>query len=588
MNHAGENMKDNYLKTAIKKRLFLIPFLITFLLVLSACSNAPKPSEVSFLDEVSELRKGDYSFLKEFMTLYINKQMKEQDTVGLSIAVIDDQEIIWQQGFGYADRSNRIKATPQTRYRAGSISKLFTSMAIMKLAEQGKIDIDQPFVDVLPDFKINSRFGSTNEITPRSIMTHHSGLPSDRLEGTFVAQPKRFTELVHKIKDEYVGYAPNTTFSYSNLGMTLLGHSVENVSAQRYEEYIDKILLKPLSMSQSTFEEGISAGSFSKSYDKNKEVSEIPLRGIPASGLNSTVTDLSRFAMMIHGQGKLDNKEILSSTILNSMMTVQHADLPLNFGNNIGLAWFALKALGDQERVWGHTGATIAHRASFLTAPESKLSVVVLANSASAQAYKISEKLLQIAWQTKTWRNLPKTKEDNLASFDKAKSIEGTYATLLGIVKITKKSDKLYRVSTPRGDFDATPVKNSSEIRLKFRLFGFAPIGPKAFEDTKLHVVNYKGRDLIIGKSKNNKNDLSGEAPFIIKSFDLKIEEGHLVGNTTLKQGDPFSFVFSIVNDEELIIEGLGRSFQETVRVINSGTDNEQFSFHGIRFKRKN
>lgn len=103
-------------------------FIIALATLLGGCSNNP-PKMPDGID------RGDYSYTKEYMRWYIKDQMDKRDIVGLSVALVDDQKIIWQEGFGYADRENNVKATPQTRYRAGSISKIFNAMAAMQLRE---------------------------------------------------------------------------------------------------------------------------------------------------------------------------------------------------------------------------------------------------------------------------------------------------------------------------------------------------------------------------------------------------------------------------------------------------------------------
>ena len=84
--------------------------------------------------------------------------MKNADVTGLSIALVDDQRVVWAQGFGYADKAANIKATADTTYHLGSIAKVFTATAAMQLAEQGKLDIDQPIQKYLPEFSIKSRY----------------------------------------------------------------------------------------------------------------------------------------------------------------------------------------------------------------------------------------------------------------------------------------------------------------------------------------------------------------------------------------------------------------------------------------------
>ncbi|WP_239649871.1 serine hydrolase domain-containing protein [Methylocucumis oryzae] len=130
--------------------------------------------------------------------------------------------MVWAQGFGYADAANKIPATPETVYRMGSISKLFTDTLVMQLAEQGKLNIDKPLQTYLPDFWIKTRFTDAGPITPRNIMTHHSGLPGDMSNGMWIQQPKPFSQLVGQLKDEYIAYPPNTIWSYSNLGLNVI------------------------------------------------------------------------------------------------------------------------------------------------------------------------------------------------------------------------------------------------------------------------------------------------------------------------------------------------------------------------------
>ena len=121
-----------------------IPLIVSLALFVG-CSGKPEPKP--FTSEVDQ-----YAYAKEYMRWYIKEQMEEQDIVGLSVALVDDQKIVWQEGFGYADKAKKIESTPQTRYRAGSITKLFTAMATMKLVEEGKVDIDKPFKTYLPKF----------------------------------------------------------------------------------------------------------------------------------------------------------------------------------------------------------------------------------------------------------------------------------------------------------------------------------------------------------------------------------------------------------------------------------------------------
>ncbi|MCB4782172.1 MAG: beta-lactamase family protein, partial [Sulfurovum sp.] len=350
--------------------------LIASLAFLVGCTSTPEPK--LFHSEADK-----YAYVKEYMRWYIKEQMNDKDLVGLSVALVDDQKIVWSEGFGYADKEKGIKATPQTRYRAGSITKLFTDMAVMKLVEEGKMDIDKPFKTYLPEFSIKSRFGSTDNITPRNIMTHHSGIPGGWGNSEFGNNPLPFRAYVYKIQNEYVAYAPNTIMSYSNLALTLLGHSVEKVSGMAYEKYVDKILFSPMEMNHADLKMVLSGDNESKSYEERKEKIEYADGLIPAGALNISVTELAHLAMMINANGTYKNHRILQSSTLHKMFTVQNKNVKLDIGKEIGLGYFIDSTLlGKKDKVYHHGGAVISQNAFFCVSPHSKLGVVVMSNNA--------------------------------------------------------------------------------------------------------------------------------------------------------------------------------------------------------------
>jgi CubicO group peptidase (beta-lactamase class C family) len=140
-----------------------------------------------FSNLFSQIDEKELDELKQEIRLMIQKDMKIYKVVGISIALVDDQNVVWSEGFGYADQANNIPANSQTIYRVGSVSKLFTATSVMQLVENQKINLDEPIQTYIPEFKIKSRFEKQGEITARNLMTHHSGLPSD-IENNFFLQ----------------------------------------------------------------------------------------------------------------------------------------------------------------------------------------------------------------------------------------------------------------------------------------------------------------------------------------------------------------------------------------------------------------
>jgi CubicO group peptidase (beta-lactamase class C family) len=578
----------------IKKKAFILMMVLT----LTACASMPPKAPV-------DLNKGDYSYAKAYMKWFIEKEMKDENIVGLSIALVDDQNIVWQQGFGFADQKKNVKARPETVYRAGSISKLFNAMAVMKLVEAGKMDIDRPLATYLPEFKIKSRFGSTDGITPRTIMTHHSGLPSDWWDGHYGEHPMPFTQFVHVIKDEYVAYPPNMIMGYSNLAVSLLGHGVQKVSGKDYVQFMDQNILSPMGMKHSRFEAGITGDMASKSYEDGKEVVEYPLGDIPAGGLDTTVIDLARLAMLVNNQGKIDGRQILKPETLKTMLTVQNDKVPLDCGFRIGLAWFIDNAiLAEKEPVFSHNGGVIAHCSSFMVAPKSKLGVVVLANTASADPDEIAKKLLQKAWEAKNGQKLPEIPSRDHGTSD----FSGTYATIMGKVKIVHKNGNHYKIKSSVGSYNLN-LEDDHLHHLSYRLLGFIPIDLDELGEVGLCTEDISGYHAIIAewdririlagvkvnrqpihgawKSRLGAYRLVNPPPtdiFNLKKFEINIEDGYLVEALTFPKYT-LTKILRTVNDYEAVIEGLGRGMCETVRIINTERG-EIMTYAGLRFER--
>ena len=574
---------------------------ITLLLLLNACSSHNPPKAPIHSSE------GDYTYVKEYMNWYIKEQMEEHNIVGLSVALVDDQKIVWQEGFGYADRKNNLKATANTRYWAGSITKLFTGMGVMKLVEEGKMDIDKPFKTYLPEFSIKSRFGSTDDITPRTIMTHHSGLPGDWVDGMFSLHPTNYTEYVKLIKNEYTAYPPNKIMSYSNLGVTLLGHALEKTAGVSYTSYIEDKLFKPLAMTHSDFKMDMSNGS--KSYMDNEETTEYPIGEIPAGALGTTVGDLSHLAMMVNANGRFNNKEVLKTTTLQKMFKIQNRNIELDMGRKIGLSWFIDdKTLGKNNIVYGHGGATTAHRSMFSVAPKSKLAVVILTNSAEATSSNIAKTMLQKAYEAKTGKKIPKDTVEN-KNVKKGSGFEGTYASRLGelqgVVKIEKKSEDYYVGHSTNENF-SLKKNDKNEYKGKYLLWSFIPLSDDDLNKVKFYTQTIDGEELIMLDMNQSRliagvkvvpkpineayKKYLGTYEIInqlepknlqIKQVIAKIEDAFPILEIEMKSGEKMVEILRVVNDHEAIVEGLGRSKRETLYLKNG-----IFHYQGLKFRK--
>lgn len=514
--------------------------------------------------------------------------MKQYGIVGMSVALIDDQQVVWAEGFGYADKERHIKAAPETLYRTGSISKLFTATATMQLVEQGKFDIDKPLQTYIPEFAIKTRFPEAGAITPRQLMTHHSGLPSDYFKGFFNIPAEPFKQLTVKLTEEYSAYPPNFIMTYSNLGVSLLGSALENACGEPYGACLEHNLLQPLGMDDSEFATGASASALmSKEYDQGRAVPVTSLRDVPAGGLNSNVLNLSRFVRMVFADGKLDGRQIISGATLGEMLRPQNADAPLDLGQQIGLAWILNTTTNGKTKAW-HDGG-LGHFHSYVAAiPEHKLGVVILANTGSAEIVvgELADTALQLMMAEKAVNtgSVSAPLDYSQDAKNQVNDFQGHYVSGdLGLVSITGKSSRM-RIKFNGRSYSLTQQPDGS---LKLDQFGLT-LTRARLSGREVLIADGKHKQLLgeklaksplpmvwrkrVGQYRVMNQDGDPNAPQFIR---LSVKNGFLMLNVV---GLP-DRVLTPVNDTEVIIAGLGRSLGETISFeSNRGTGTLRYS----------
>ncbi|HYL98514.1 MAG TPA: serine hydrolase domain-containing protein, partial [Blastocatellia bacterium] len=196
----------------------------------------------------------------------IEREIADKHLPALSIALVDGQRIVWQKGFGYQDPDAKTPATAETVYRVGSVSKLFTDIAVMQLVEQGKLDLDAPVSTYIPEFHPQNPFN--RPITLRELMSHRSGLVREPPIGHYFdpSEPS-LEQTVLSLNKTRLIYEPGTHTKYSNAGIATVGYVLRRVTGQPFVKYVKKAVLEPLSMKESAFEpEPQLAGRLAKAY----------------------------------------------------------------------------------------------------------------------------------------------------------------------------------------------------------------------------------------------------------------------------------------------------------------------------------
>lgn len=292
-----------------------------------------------------EIKENDLQSLQKNIYYIYNELYNKVKSGAISISIVDQNNILFSDAFGYKDFENGIKAKKNTGFRIGSISKIFTAIAIMQLYEKGLIDINAPIKKYIPEFNIKSRYDNDKEITIKSIMNHHSGLPSDYYSEFFKIydgkEELNLNILFGLLKDEYKPYPTDYIFSYSNLGVSILGEIIQRVSKMEFNKYIEENIFKPLEMKNSSFYiDEKTKNIIANGYSKRKLMPYYSIRDIPAGNMISTSSDMANFMIMLLNKGKYKDKLILSEKYFDMMIKKTNEGNILDGDINVGLNFF--------------------------------------------------------------------------------------------------------------------------------------------------------------------------------------------------------------------------------------------------------
>lgn len=385
--------------------------------------------------------------IKQKVGEYITGRLEEDKIAAVTFALTDGEEIACTGAYGYSDVENKVPAREDMVIGIASVSKLFTATGIMQLEEAGKLDIENPVTDYIPEFSIKSRYKSTRAMKVKDLMTHISGLPRDWLVHFYNFEPDPIDSLVADIKNDYLTNPPGYFYNYSNLGVSLLGVVLERAAGIPFAEYMQKNILDPLGMAAASFALSPNVLPYcAKAYRGLEPAVEVPVRDKPAGGLYTNVLELAKFAMMYACGGVYKGQRLLKSETIDRMLTPQILDVPLSFGAMVGLNWFIGRGSLDYAGlVAGHGGALVYHRSDLCVLPEQGLAFMLMSNSSTGNAVfgRACEIALQGAVYNKTGLKPEKTqpKPFSLHVSLRGDVPEGHYGTPDGYIFIYKKDD---------------------------------------------------------------------------------------------------------------------------------------------------
>jgi len=335
----------------------------------------------------------DFTKLENF----ILEKMRQTKMPALSIALISDGEIVYKRGFGFRVLESYAPADENTIYGVGSITKSFTALAIVKLAEEGKIDLERPVEDYLP-----LRLRAFNEpIRVRHLLYHASGIPSLGYAEAFIDGMFNLGEGWLPVKDpedvlmfardaeSWAFTKPDERFFYSNSGYVMLGRIVSKVTSMKYEDYVRKYILEPLKMKRSHFyreevekDSNVAAGYVLDPQSHAHVRKPFPYGISSDGGLLSNVLDLTKYLSFYINRGELEGTRIVSKESIESMEEGRISVPWESFGDEkYGFGWIIHpNFLG--EKLVEHSGSVLIYTGFVGYIPTKKIGVAVLSNCA--------------------------------------------------------------------------------------------------------------------------------------------------------------------------------------------------------------
>lgn len=388
--------------------------------------------------------------LRNKLQAAVKLEVDQQRVPAFSISVVDRDQVAWSLSAASSDNkardsskvsiANTQSIDQKTIYRVGSVSKLFTDVAIMQLVEQGKVDLDRPVQTYLPDFAPTNPFGGA--LTLRQLMSHRSGLVREPPVGHyFDPSEPTLAATVQSLNQTSLVYAPNTRTKYSNAGITVVGAVLEKVVGRSFDEQIQHSILEPLGMHGSGFrlspeqQTRLAPATMWTLEGRRFAAPQFALGTAPAGNLYATVEDLAQFIRCLNLRGQITSQANGSGKDKSSLLlrpeTIEQMFTPAKNSDgsvqNFALG-FRVKKL-DGHRQVGHGGAVYGCATQLELLPDQQLGVAAAAalDCANGAVEKLCEYALRLMLASRAGQPLPDYVETVDVVRDRAQAVVGLY-----------------------------------------------------------------------------------------------------------------------------------------------------------------
>jgi D-alanyl-D-alanine carboxypeptidase len=377
-------------------RLLTAAVLLATMAVSSATPRAQPAQSASAQSTRSQIANDpDVLGAERLFSAWMEGQIAYRGLPGIAVGVVADQELVWAKGFGFADVNAKVAMSPATKFRMASHSKMFTAIAIMQLREQGKLRLDDPVANYLTWFKAKPAGDDDGPVTIEQLLSHSSGLQREAGDHWTSYEFPTADELRRLYTDRQAAFAPAVRWKYSNLAYSIAGMVIERVSGERWGDYVDRNIFKPLGMNASSVDKnvaGLAVPYARRMPDGTREVLPfVDARGMgAATGVTSNVEDMAKFVSAQFRRGARGGDRILSSGSLREMHRVRSVEENWTSGTGLG---FAVNRIDNRTYV-GHGGGYPGNTTQTLIQLDDKVGVIVLTNTNDSNPFDIARQLM--------------------------------------------------------------------------------------------------------------------------------------------------------------------------------------------------
>ncbi len=321
--------------------------------------------------------------VRDFLDERVPALLAEHGVPGAVVSVVADGEQVFAGGYGLADAASGTAVdVDRASFPLASVSKSFTAVAVLQLAERGDVDLHADVNEYLPERAQLPDTHPGQPVTLHHLLTHTAGF-EEAVVGMFTEDPAERLPLADYVVDHRPDrvYPPGDFVAYSNYGTSLAGYVVEEVSGTPFAQYVAEHVFAPLGMERSAFATPDEAAGRLHAPALHGPSPDVPapvvyLNQVPAGGAYATAPDMARFMLALLGGGELDGRRVLSDRSVAAMTSRQAGAHPALTGSGYGV-W---EEYSDGPRVVGHGGDLSGAHSQYVLVPEEDLGFFVAVN----------------------------------------------------------------------------------------------------------------------------------------------------------------------------------------------------------------